>query len=274
MVAQTGGPTEAHQVAKQQPALTSITPEMQAAEDARRATMTPDELAWEKTLEANLGNFYLPLYYKDKDAHRETAWDYVHDDPSLPRLLIIGDSISRGYTVPLRHALAGKVNVHRAPANCGSTASGLKNFDTWLGSGKWNVIVWNFGLHDLNTDPEVYRKNLETLLSRLQKTGAKLVWVRTTPPPPQSPLNPDDHSGEKCNRINQVADEVMKQNSIPEVDLYSLLEPRLAELQLLNSVHFTEAGYDVMGSEVASAVLSVLGRKESDGPGGGTSGQQ
>lgn len=39
-----------------------------------------------------------------------SAWDYVEDDPKLPRVLIIGDSISRAYTVPVRSALAGKAN--------------------------------------------------------------------------------------------------------------------------------------------------------------------
>ena len=52
-----------------------------------------------------------------KNAGKETAWDYVEDVPGLPRILVIGDSISRGCTMPLRHELKGKVNVHRAPSN-------------------------------------------------------------------------------------------------------------------------------------------------------------
>ena len=42
----------------------------------------------------------------------------VVDDPALPRVLIIGDSISIGYTLPLRAALDGIANVHRPPTNC------------------------------------------------------------------------------------------------------------------------------------------------------------
>lgn len=262
VLAQTDQPSDAQHGATQQAGISGITPEMLATEAARRATMTPDELAWEETLEANLGNFYLPWYYKEKDAHHETAFDYIHDEPALPRLLILGDSISIGYTVPVRHALAGKVNVHRAPTNCGPTAKGIRDLDIWLGSGKWDVIVWNFGIHDQDTDPDLYRKNLEMLLSRLEKTGAKLVWVRSTPAPPSSPVYHDAYTDEKCTRVNRIADEVMKQNRIPEVDLYSILKPHLNEWQLPNNVHFTEAGYEVMGSEVASAVLSVLGSKE------------
>jgi hypothetical protein len=70
---------------------------------------------------------------------------------TLPRVLLIGDSVSRGYTQAVRTALAGKANVHRAPANCGPTASGIKNIEVWLGDGKWDVIHFNFGIHDRNT---------------------------------------------------------------------------------------------------------------------------
>src|SRR5690606_40932947 len=70
------------------------------------------------------------------DLGRSNAWDYVEDDPALPRVLLIGDSVSRGYTQAVRKALQGKVNVHRAPANCGPTATGLKKMDVWLEIGR------------------------------------------------------------------------------------------------------------------------------------------
>ncbi len=159
-----------------------------AADAKRKAAMSAEELAWETVLETNLGSYYLPGYKKDKLAGRETAWDYVKDDPKLPRVLLIGDSISRGYTLPVRHLLAGKVNVHRAPANCGPTASGLKLLPAWLGDGKWDLIHFNFGIHDRKTPEPVYAANLEKLVVELQKTGAKLIWARTTPAPPTIPL--------------------------------------------------------------------------------------
>src|SRR5512137_2492523 len=43
----------------------------------------------------------------------EPAFAPVSDDPKLPRVLLIGDSISIGYTLPVRKLLAGKANVHR-----------------------------------------------------------------------------------------------------------------------------------------------------------------
>ena len=115
----------------------------------------------------------------------------IKDDPALPRVLLIGDSISIGYTLATRKLLEGKANVHRIPTNGGPTVKGLENIDAWLGDGKWNVIHFNWGLHDLKfmddgkrqVPIDEYEKNLGALVARLKKTGAKLVWAATTPYP-------------------------------------------------------------------------------------------
>src|SRR5210317_353944 len=53
----------------------------------------------------------------------------IEDDPDLPRVLIIGDSISMGYTLHTRAMLKGVANLHRPPINCGDTARGLEQLD-------------------------------------------------------------------------------------------------------------------------------------------------
>ena len=72
----------------------------------------------------------------------------IQDVAGLPRVLLIGDSVSIGYTLPTRELLIGKANVHRPPTNCSSTGNGLKYLKSWLGEKKWDVIHFNFGLHD------------------------------------------------------------------------------------------------------------------------------
>ncbi|MGC3966326.1 MAG: SGNH/GDSL hydrolase family protein [Pirellulales bacterium] len=127
----------------------------------------------------------------DSDAPRNTAVQPIADEPGLPRVLLIGDSISIGYTLEVRKLLAGKANVHRIPVNGGATEVGLANIEAWLGKGKWDVIHFNFGLHDAKysspteqrASRDVYVKNLEALVKRMQATGAKLIFATTTPVP-------------------------------------------------------------------------------------------
>ncbi|QDV66172.1 SGNH/GDSL hydrolase family protein [Crateriforma conspicua] len=75
-------------------------------------------------------------------------------DASLPNVLLIGDSISIGYTTAVRSQLSGVANVYRPPTNCGPTTRGVEQIDQWLGDRKWDVIHFNFGLHKL-TNPRI-----------------------------------------------------------------------------------------------------------------------
>jgi lysophospholipase L1-like esterase len=222
------------------------------------ATLTPDEQAWEKVLQANLGSFYLPYHKRDKLAGKSTAWDFVKDDPALPRVLLIGDSISRGYTLAVRKQLAGKANVHRAPTNCGSSVNGIEKLDIWLGQGKWDVIHFNFGIHDVQKSipMDTYLKNLELIVGRLKATGAKVVFATTTPI--QEDLTKKQNPATAVIERNQAATEIMKKNQVPVDDLFTAITPKLAEYQNVKDVHFKEEGYDYLGKAVAESIVPLL----------------
>ena len=230
--------------------------EIDAKYQALVATLPSEQQAWERTLEGHLGSFYLPIHKREKVRGTSNAWDFVADDPKLPRVLLIGDSVSRGYTQAVRKELAGKMNVHRAPANCGPTASGLKNLDVWLGTGKWDAIHFNFGIHDRATAADVYEKNLEEIVTRLKATGAKLVWASTTPIPP------DTKDGEQATAAimekNKIAARVMQKNGVVIDDLYGWMLPDTAKFQNPKDVHFSGAGYERLAQRVARVIETAL----------------
>lgn len=49
----------------------------------------------------------------------------------LPKVLLVGDSISCGYTEPVGELLRNVCEVGRAPDNCGDTRRGLEKLDEW-----------------------------------------------------------------------------------------------------------------------------------------------
>src|SRR5258708_4290320 len=144
------------------------------------------------------------------------AYAPVTDQPGLPRVLLIGDSISIGYTVAVRKELEGRANVHRIPENGADTVNGLKKIDLWLGGSKWDAIHFNWGLHDLKVTPDggrqvplaTYESNLAALVARLQKTGARLIWATTTPVP-EGTHNPPREAADAA-RYNAAANRVME----------------------------------------------------------------
>lgn len=217
--------------------------------------LPPDQQAWERVLQDQLGGFYLPIHKREKVTGRSSAWDFVQDDPKLPRVLLIGDSVSRGYTQAVRKAMAGKANVHRAPANCGPTATGLKNIDVWLGDGKWDLIHFNFGIHDRNTAIADYQQRLTQLIERLQMTGAKLMWASSTPCPDTTD---GQYKAAPILERNTAAAEVMAKHNIPVDDLFTAITPHLATLQNPNDVHFNAKGYDFLGETVSKAIETEL----------------
>ena len=235
-----------------------------AAEDQRidalyqqkKATLSPERQAWETVLEQNLGNgFYLPIHKRDFVKGTSTAWDFVADDPKLPRVLLIGDSVSRGYTLATRATLAGKANVHRAPENCGPTANGLKKLDVWLGAGKWDVIHFNFGIHDRATPLADYTDRLAKILTRLQATGAKVIWASTTPIPDDPEKK---QTAASIVERNRAAAALVAQHGVAIDDLFTAITPQLATLQNPKDVHFNAAGYDFLGRQVAASITASL----------------
>ena len=186
------------------------------------------------------------------------------DDPKLPRVLLIGDSISMGYTPEVQKLLAGKANVHRIPTNGGPTTKGLENLKAWLGDSKWDVIHFNWGLHDLKfgTDgkkmvsPEDYEKNLRELVKQLKATNAKLIWCATTPVP-EGDMKPGRKNSDVID-YNAIAKKIMDENGVAIDDLYKFASPQLKEIQLRNNVHFSPEGSAVLAKQVVTSIETVL----------------
>lgn len=163
---------------------------------------------------------------------------------SLPRVLMLGDRIYQEPAAEVAKELKDRVEVvyHRLePGEVRNSTTALANLDEWLGEERWDLIHFNVGLGDLvyrapgmnsfrvfprgaggvrATSPEVYRRNLDELVKRLQATGAKLVWASTTP---------IRHSAtdvfEKGSEIeyNKIAARVMAAHAVPVNDMYSFV---------------------------------------------------
>jgi len=189
------------------------------------------------------------------------------DDPALPRVLLIGDSISFGYSAPVRELLRGIANVHRLPDNGGPTTNGLAHLNQWLGDGRWAVIHFNFGLHDIKIDdagnrlttPADYAHNLRELTVRLKANGARLVFATTTPVPARLEGGPHRLSADVLER-NEITRRIMLDLGVPVNDLYAFAHPRLAEIQRPANVHFTEEGSRLLAGQVADAIRTQLQR--------------
>lgn len=204
------------------------------------------------------------------------------------RVLLLGDSISMGYTPFVREALGARAHVVRpmqgeeqeSPENCAGTNKGVEHLDRWLAieGGEWDVIHFNFGLHDLKrvhpetgrnsndpdhphkADPQRYEEQLRAIVRRLRETRARLVFCTTTPVPPGE-LRPYREPSDVIT-YNRIARRIMREERVVVNDLFQFALVRLDGIQRPADVHFTEEGSRVLGERVAEAVLEVALRAE------------
>lgn len=217
-----------------------------------------------KTLRSSFALLLTILLTTTTNAAENPVFADPEDKPNLPNVLLIGDSISIGYTLFTRELMSGKADIFRIPENGGPTTRGLEKIDAWLGDKKWDVIHFNWGLHDLKfmedgrrqVGFDDYEQNLEKLVVRLKQTGAKLIWCSTTPLPPGT-LKPLRKPGDDI-AYNIVAKRIMEKHGVAINDLYAFALPRMQEIQQAANVHFSQAGSETLAKAVAFSIRTAL----------------
>eukprot|EP00040_Diaphanoeca_grandis_P005963 m.35340 g.35340 ORF g.35340 m.35340 type:complete len:376 (-) comp17117_c0_seq1:56-1183(-) len=169
---------------------------------------------------------------------------------TLKNVLIIGDSVSLGYTPSVAEILGDVALVQHAPwggdGGAEETAYGMQCLDYWLRSPaglaiKPDLVYFNFGLHDgpqlFNEPPAnvtipgqegnmtVYPGELKQIAMALKNwssadgagAGAKLLFAITSPM--MAAARPD----EDVVNLNTAAKQVMASVGIPTVDLYAAI---------------------------------------------------
>lgn len=200
----------------------------------------------------------------------------MEPDRALPKVLIMGDSISIGYTPQVKNLLQGKAEVIHHKGNAGPTIRGLTGIDQWLGDSQWDLIHFNFGLWDMygweyvkeDRSPAIYEKRLESLVLRLKKTGAKLIWATTTPACPEPEVTMKRRFSSDVviapaleQQYLDAALRVMVKHKIQVNDLHALVKPELKKHAIApNNVHFTPDGRNKLAKQVAETIEVEIGK--------------
>ena len=193
-----------------------------------------------------------------------------------PKILIIGDSISIGYTPYVKQNLIKNAIVEHNSGNAQHTGTGLKKIKDWIGNDDWDIIQFNWGLWDLcyrhpdskfygNRDKlngkvthslETYRANLDTLVQRIkQLSDAKLIFVTTS-------YVPEEEAGrfpEDAIKYNEVAKEIMNKHNVLVNDIYKQsvgIHKRFGKGS--DDVHYVNQGYEKLGKKIAKFLYSQL----------------
>lgn len=153
---------------------------------------------------------------------------YPPSHSSLPSVITIGDSVSEGYEPTLAANLSKVAFVQHSPFSDGGGADDVfhgvdceENFlkTAMFVPANWDIITFNFGLHDLTNTTQnyqLYEAALTNFTARLQQTSAKLLYVSTTPM-----MELQWYGNSAPTDLNAIAMRVMAKAGVPYADLYS-----------------------------------------------------
>ena len=186
-------------------------------------------------------------------------WDCAND-AALPRVLLIGDSISCGYGPVVTKLLEGHVHVDRLGTSRSiNDPVLLKETTIMLGEYRYTAIHFNNGLHGSHLSGPAYAAALREYVQLLQRQGcgAKLIWGASTPI-----TNPGDaktlaENNSVVTTRNALAAAIMNETSIPVNDLYQAVVGKV-ELRSPDGYHYNADGYSLLGQVVADALKPAL----------------
>jgi len=206
----------------------------------------------------------LAAHADDKSIRERIEWTDLWvadaDKADLPRVLLVGDSIARGYYDAVAKELDGKAYCARY-----TTSKFIKHDDyikelrVLLETYRFDVIHFNNGLHGWGYTEDDYADSFDRLLCTFHKYApdAKLIWGSSTAVRNADDLSKFDERNERVRERNRIAADEMRENNIPVDDLYALVEPH-ADWYSRDGVHFNDAGRAAQGKQVADQILKHL----------------
>jgi hypothetical protein len=184
------------------------------------------------------------------------VWFPNSNNHDLPRVALIGDSITRAYFAAVETNLKGKAYCARIATSKAIGDPALPaQLTTFLSEIKFDVVHFNIGMHGWQYSEDDYRRYLPELLSAIRKgaPGAKLIWAATTPVRTDKSPGP---SNERIESRNRIAREFFEKQGIPIDDLNAVMSGH-SDLHS-DDVHFNPEGSAMLATQVAASVEKLL----------------
>lgn len=191
------------------------------------------------------------------------VWMPNTNDHDLPRVLLIGDSITRGYNKQVETNLKGKAYVARMATSKSLGDPALDDeVALVLKQQAFDIIHVNNGMHGSGYTEDEYAAALPSLLATLRKGApkAKLIWATTTDVRVKNQLDQADPKSARMVARNRAVQEFCRKQNIPIDDLYAVVDGH-PEMHAVDGVHFTEKGSVALAAQVSRSIEALLPAK-------------
>jgi len=226
------------------------------------------------------------------------------EDPLLPRILMLGDSISGGYFPGVRQRLDGQATILGETAFTGQGKAQYRFYTspaalregglaTFLAErGPFDIVHFNMGIHEfawvnapnylkgkklteadpanVKTDADAYAARLRDVVALIRKAGAVPVFATSTATKADRVIDHMPYYLSNCQAFNAAAERTMRELDVQVVDIYGLIQPRIEEFLSGDLIHFKPEASAEMATVIAAQLTSQLGtlpRREGAAPG-------
>jgi acyl-CoA thioesterase I len=181
----------------------------------------------------------------------------------VPVILDFGDSLTAGYGLPAGQAFPARLEawlhergIEARVVNAGvsgdTTAGGLARLE-WALADKPDLVILALGANDAlrGVDPSTVRDNLDKMLEKVQRSGAKVLLLGMQAPPNWG----DDYKRE----FDRIFPDLAQEHHLP---LYPFLLEGVAmkpELNQPDGLHPNERGVAILVDRIAPIVAGLIG---------------
>lgn len=199
----------------------------------------------------------------DSRTREGTEWAILRweqaPDTKLPRVLLVGDSISNGYASHVSGLLAGKAHVDLlATSKSVCDPAFLLELALATDGYKHAVIHFNNGLHGWHLTDAQYEAGLRRMVAKLRELApqARLVWGNCTSAVTLPDKKLDPNANAVVLKRNEIAARVMGELGVPIDDLYAVIVDHCDWHS--DSLHFNQDGYAALAASVVKSLPSPI----------------
>ncbi|MBE5739529.1 MAG: SGNH/GDSL hydrolase family protein [Clostridiales bacterium] len=186
-------------------------------------------------------------------------WCEETNDQNLPRVALIGDSITEGYFRYVLNALKGiaRVDVLTTSYSIKSNAYNMM-VKSFVADSDYAVVHYNYGLHAHSVDDDTYEEECAAMLDYIAKRAKVVVGTSTIVLENDLQTESANWQG-KVRTRNERLLKIAKAKGFVIDDLNSISRTLLGDYRAPDGVHFSEKGYEVLAGYVVESIKKVLG---------------
>ncbi len=187
------------------------------------------------------------------------VWCEATTDESLPRVALIGDSITQQSYQVVKNELAGIANVDYLATSYSISSTTYNNFvKNFLNDSEYDVIYFNYGLHAYSVDINAYEKSYRELLEFFLKKSKVIIGLTTNV---LDSKNLNEESAEWKDVVitrNQRATKLAQEFGLTVDDLFTISVSLGSNGRQADGVHFNAQGNSLIGKSKADKIKKIL----------------